>query len=494
MKRLFTTKFFLITIAPVLLLSIPLAADSMLIKKEPYSIDGETRYKSAITIALFPFKGNMDAEREYLKPVIKSLIKDGVMSYKKYRMPDTIIDYERNSFNVPAGEKSRPPEEKNEAGFLAPQFIDERLLEKLNPGSDKNNLIKSNRADIVISGEINQKDDDIAISIDVQNGIYDKIFHFSAKGNIKNINKLNDDILPDIIKSIMIEWASLDITSSPKDAMIYIDGRYFGKSDRYDLIVESGYHEIKLIKDGLRSQSISLLLKKEEARSIEIDLDKKEDAYSNKINISTAPARARIYLDSNFIGYSPVQIENLPAGKYRLRADTEGHVSKFQTLQVDDKKNIEVDIALEEGENRDHYFTRTPVYNYLFKGSLFGCTAGVFSFMYFGMKIEDEKAKVRGFTYENPSNHTAAEDAEYARLKKKTDDKINKYTLYRNISTYSVIGLLLSAGIFYYLDISQYDIDIALYNPNFIFREIPDSQASARSGWQDIGVQISLKF
>jgi hypothetical protein len=251
---------------------------------------------------------------------------------------------------------------------------------------------------------------------------------------------------------------------------------------------------VKIVKDDFRTKTTSILLKKDESRSIEIDPDGESRTAVNKITITAFPEKARIYLDSDFIGNSPLQIENLAEGSYRLRVDMQGYVSKYRTLKIKNNINMDISVTLEKGSNKESYLTRAPVYNYLFKGSLFGCAAGIFSFIYLGMKIEDEKAKVRGFTYDNPSSHTAAEEAEYARLKKQTDDRVDRLTFYKNISAYSAAGFLISAGIFYYLDISQYDIDIALYNPDFSFPQCYNSHDTICYNWQDFGVRFSLRF
>lgn len=475
MKKFFLSSTFIFLISTLVILQVvPGSSAGSLIEKEDYKIDGTIEYKRFLNIAFIPLKITADRERQYLKSLLETLIKEKLLSYKKFRLPRNIENLKRFPFSSSGEEVPVARENPGQKitgpggdGFLIPLFIEYPEPDRIKVSLENKNLMPAvPGVDLIINGEIKQEKDEVTLSLDVYNLIYSSKDKIIRKGAIGDIEKLKEEISAEIIKCIIVDHAYLSVSSSPPDAMIYIDERYFGRTGKKNILIESGPHNILLRKEAARNKELTVALEKNGSHSVDVKLDRKDLSPANTLRITTTPPGARVYLDSGFAGISPVVIKDLLKGTCRLRVDMEGYISSFQTVEINGRREQAVEIALEKGITSDYYYSRTDTYNSLFKYSLLGSAVSTFSFIYFGMKIEDEKAKQRGFVFADPDNHTAEEEAEYSELMEKTDDGIEDFTLYKNISLYSTIGLFITAGVFFYLDASQYDIDIAMYNPD----------------------------
>lgn len=433
-----------------------------LIEKEPYFIQGRRDYKDTLNILIVPFKGHVSEQRAYARDLVYGILKDRILSYGRVRLSRALIDFERKPFD-PMGRKAFVQERENR--FIELRVLDRRNTAEKREGEFDDSAVASDverDADIVLKGEVNQRNGRLAVKISVSHRIYGKEFTILREGSFKGINSLLEEIASETIRAIIFDYAFIDIITDPADAALYVDERYLGRSNRR-IVVESGRHELLIKKDGLVEKRIEISVPSRETRSINVVLSKKSDSIAGEVLVVTHPEKARVYLDSDFIGYSPVKLGDLYSGIYRIRVEKKGYVTAYRTISSDDVVPGRVEIHLRRGSDEDYYFSRTTAYRNLFQLSFLGSVAGLISWFYFDLRIEDERAKVRGFQYEDPLNPTPEEINAYEAMKERRDDRIDRLGIYRDISLYSAAALLLSAGIFYYLDLMQDDIEIAFY-------------------------------
>ena len=432
-----------------------------LIEKEPYVIQGRRDYKDTLNILIVPFKGHISEQRLYVRDLIYGMLKDRILSYGRVRVSRALINFERKPF-FPMGGKA--PVRETENRFLELRVLDEKSIAEKREGRSADSAIAFDKsdADIVLQGEVNQRNGRLVVAISISHRIYGKEFAILREGSFKKINSLLDEIATETIKAILFDYAFINIITDPAGAALYADRRYLGRSNRR-IVVESGRHELLIKKDGLAEKRIEISIPSGETRSLNVVLSRRSDAIAGEVLVVTHPEKARVYLDSDFIGYSPVKLGDLHSGIYRIRIEKKGYVTAYRTISSDDTLPGRLEIYLRKGSDEDYYFSRTTAYRNLYQLSFLGSVTGLLSWFYFDLRIEDERAKVRGFQFDDPLNPTPEEIIAYEAMKERRDDRINRWGIYRDISLYSAAALLLSAGVFYYLDLMQDDIEIAFY-------------------------------
>lgn len=463
-----------------------------IINKDPYAISGENRNKKDISIAVL-FSGSISDERKYLMPLFTHSIENCILSYKKIRVPETIPQFRRYEWIPSGGVKTdKAVQESCEDNFLEVIKCPEDKINEISKiiKSGKRDSLSLSEINIIITGNIFQSEEDIDIELKVYNNIYGNVTSINKKDSIKDVDKLLENLYPEILKAVISDYGLLNVKSDEKNAFIYIDGRSFGRTDKDNIIIEPGPHEVTVSMDQMSSAGSVVNI--EEGSSKTVLLSPGKMPLYGKISITSNPEKARVYIDSGLRGVTPLIITNLEKGNYRLRIDMDGYITQYRTVNIAEGSSDNIVINLEKGDNKEHYFSRTDIYYTLFKYTLIGTTICAFTYVYIGMKIEDKRADLRGFE----KTHTPEE---YLIYKKKNDKKVNELRTYRSISLYTAAALLISAGIFFYLDVSQDDIDIALYNPDLGRRDLIDSGYTfsvynPSVSYKSIGCGVTLYF
>ena len=111
---------------------------------------------------------------------------------------------------------------------------------------------------------------------------------------------------------------SLEISSNPSGADIYVDGKHCGKTPNYISEILIGKHELKLTKQGCASVTKTIIIKEGETLSVNEKLQT-----GKKINISTDQSGDKIYVDGNYLGISPITT-NLSYENHEIKAERNG--------------------------------------------------------------------------------------------------------------------------------------------------------------------------
>jgi hypothetical protein len=417
------------------------------------------------------------------------------LSYGHVRVSRALLNFERKPFDPMGREALIQPEENR---FLELRVLDIKSIAGKGEGEFSDSAIESvagKVADVVLAGEVNQRKERLEVTISVSHRIYGKELTIVREESFKRIDSLLDELASETIKAIIFDYAFINITTNPAGAALYVDKRYMGRSNRSNMVVESGHHELLIKKDGLEEKRIEISIPSRETRSITVALSEKRDTIAREILVVTHPGEARVYLDSDFIGYSPVKIGDLYSGVYRIRVEKRGYITVYRTISSEDVVPERLELYLRRGSDEDYYFSRTTAYRNLFQLSLLGSVTGLISWFYFDLRIEEERAKVRGFQYDDPINPTPEEIIAYDKMKERRDDRVNRLGIYRDISLYSAAALLLSAGIFYYLDLMQDDIEIAIYYfPEYTSVHCTGMAYERCSYAREAGIAVTLRF
>lgn len=130
------------------------------------------------------------------------------------------------------------------------------------------------------------------------------------------------------------------ISSNPEAAAVYINEVHKGETP-VTLRLDKGPVQIKLRKEGYRTRTIEAKLAND-TENISEDLA----AASFPFIISTTPEGAMLYIDDEFKGLSPLELEEVYFGKHKVRASLPGYQEQERIVDFDSDSQISFDMSL----------------------------------------------------------------------------------------------------------------------------------------------------
>ena len=162
----------------------------------------------------------------------------------------------------------------------------------------------------------------------LQEGIYvfeaRKENHRTVQKSVEIVAGNNQTIKLDSPEAIN---GSLEISSNPAGADIYIDGKHCGNTPNYIESIIIGTHKLKLEKEGCASVTKNIVI--EENQTLEI---KEQLPTGKEVTIKTDNTGDKIYVDGNYVGTTPLTT-NLRYGKHDVKA-TRGTQTAVKTVEV----------------------------------------------------------------------------------------------------------------------------------------------------------------
>lgn len=143
--------------------------------------------------------------------------------------------------------------------------------------------------------------------------------------------------IADDLRSLLAgpKQGELQVNSKPTGASLYLNGIYFGKTpfsishiseDLYHLTLRKENYRpfVQDIPVGVQENKFSFSLTKDEGKG--------------SIALTTKPAGAKIYLDREYIGVTPMLIKNLTMGFHRLGIQKENYNVYQNDIEISEKK------------------------------------------------------------------------------------------------------------------------------------------------------------
>ncbi len=183
---------------------------------------------------------------------------------------------------------------------------EEGLLYSREPG-DISKTAEKYDLDFIVYGSVERIDQYRFVEVRLWNGLLkkDTIVWKTAVGN----DDITGLIEPgrNLIKTELLgrEWAEISI-DGPENSMIYLNGKFCGIGKLNRLITDPGEIKVELKKNGYKALARTVTLEKFTSERISFDMEKTD---INTVVIQTFPDAADIYLDSVWVGKSPVRLE-----------------------------------------------------------------------------------------------------------------------------------------------------------------------------------------
>lgn len=145
--------------------------------------------------------------------------------------------------------------------------------------------------------------------------------------------------------------ATLAIESDPREADVYIDGRFQGTTP---LRVQSqpGRRTIRIERSGYRTYESTIRLSPGESRRIDASLERARR--TGTVRFESSPTGADVYVDGTFEGTTPIPATTFDAGTYEVRYERSGYRSEtFDiTVEADTQQTVRRSLRPRQGSLR----------------------------------------------------------------------------------------------------------------------------------------------
>ncbi len=126
------------------------------------------------------------------------------------------------------------------------------------------------------------------------------------------------------------ETGSVSVLSVPSGSLAYLDQELLGTTPVTRSGVEPGSYQVRVEKQGYLPWEKSLTIRPGSSNVLTASLV----SGSGSLSIKSFPWNATILLDGQMKGYTPLLIQNLPAGSHNLEIEKPGYQTATQTVQV----------------------------------------------------------------------------------------------------------------------------------------------------------------
>ena len=158
-------------------------------------------------------------------------------------------------------------------------------------------------------------------------------------GSIKSFEYTEiDTILSEIDLSSNGKFAGIGeiiIRTDPQDAIVTAGGKEFGRSPIIIRNLPKCELPIKVQKNGLFSKELTVSINGVDKQKLNITLDKK----TGSAIFDSEPEKAEIFLSGNFIGLTPLSINGLEIGRYKVLYKLNGYLDSEGIVDIKDTES-----------------------------------------------------------------------------------------------------------------------------------------------------------
>jgi hypothetical protein len=130
--------------------------------------------------------------------------------------------------------------------------------------------------------------------------------------------------------SLVADSVTVRFTSNPTGSSVLINGATRGETPCEVAQIPSGEIEIEIRSAGFEPYREKVSLKAGDV----YEVDARLHASPGSLQIVTLPEKARVYVENQLRGDSPVLLENISPGDYRVRVEMEGFETVARTVRV----------------------------------------------------------------------------------------------------------------------------------------------------------------
>lgn len=326
-----------------------------------------TARPSVRRLKIIPFSNlSGTSNLDYLETGLPQMILNGMtlpVFIRDFRPPDVVLD--------PAGKASV------NSPYSSPQITDdaigstrEKILlegEVYRWGINEGNLVEmesgfpvaaSIDADYLIQGRIIGDRSNPVLELEFYDAIWGK--KSSTVISLSGRNPYDEATLTQIRQFISsrlpgLGSGRLQVSTAKPGALVFLDDVYLGKSPLNEAVAPGSY-ELRVSHEECEDESRSIDLNQSSNFSFECR-PVKGDA---TLVVNSDPPGAQVFLNVEFLGTTPLKVENLKEGTHRIRISLDNHIDRFKGVELKSGKTSTVSVTMSEGNTEDFY--RDPGY------------------------------------------------------------------------------------------------------------------------------------
>lgn len=177
--------------------------------------------------------------------------------------------------------------------------------------------------------------------------------------------------IPQSVRVVLAsDSATVTVTTTPAGGSVFIDGIQRGIAPVTIERIPEGTVELSVQCDGFAPFKQTIKVAAGENQTIEVPLA----ALPGSLRIVTIPAGARIYVNNDFRGESPVSLDTVPPGTYRIRAELQAYESMARTVEISRAQKVVEEFRLVSNNGRMEVTTEPAGVSLYVDGKLVGET------------------------------------------------------------------------------------------------------------------------
>ncbi len=184
----------------------------------------------------------------------------------------------------------------------------------------------------------------------------------------------NIDIQPNeeypLTASLRKLTGSISIKSNPPKAKICLDSEEIGTTPVTLKSIDIGQHEIEIMAEGYSTWIKAIDIKKGKNKKINVVLQKD----TGSVIIKSEPSNAKVLIDGNEIGNTPVSLSDLKPGTHSVEIKMDGYESWSKSLEVIADKETVIATKLQIKTGTVHINSKPPNAKTIINGKVVGNT------------------------------------------------------------------------------------------------------------------------
>lgn len=164
---------------------------------------------------------------------------------------------------------------------------------------------------------------------------------------------------------------SIEIIANVDGARVFLDDKEVGQTPNVVLEdLPSGTYTIQVRKTGYTTYTAPITVKP----NVRLKMHVPMMANAATVTLTSNPKEAKVYLDNQPIGVTPLTIDAVPSGRHALRFEKEGFATSYRIFQVEIGQKLELNSNLGKEPGGLRIKTRVPGADVYLEGNLLGKT------------------------------------------------------------------------------------------------------------------------
>jgi len=172
------------------------------------------------------------------------------------------------------------------------------------------------------------------------------------------------------LERLTLDSGTIYCTSEPAGARVTVNGVMRGVTPVEVTHVPKGVATVSIAQDGYQPVTRSLTLVAGERQTLAVKLT----GVPARLTVVTSPEQARVFVDNEYQGRSPVQGISLAAGSHAVRVELPGHAPLTRTVEVSNGQTLTEEFTMQNVLGRLEIVTVPPGAKVVLDGKAVGTT------------------------------------------------------------------------------------------------------------------------